>query len=193
MALSAQHPETKLTFDIHVTKSHRADEPAPAVGFTDRLVEEFAPRRFSRRFSNRYEQIKRETMGDLSEMPSAVASDDEEEESSGTATAGSSYDSRAEASVQVAERLDRLDEVDRLAEDQGEDEATAELLPKRPVDLHPTTRMVDSMGMTPETAAVTCWKKGRADLREVLEGNLETTTGPINVTGMFVSCIYADS
>lgn len=137
-------------------------------------------------------------MGDLSEMPSAVASDDEEEDEMLSPLMVPEQDLRRSSDIQrsieasgsqgrqsLSDRVNRLDEVDRLGEEDGEEqeEATEELLPKRPVLMRPVTGTADLMGLTEETKAVTYWKKGRADLREVLEDDLKTTDGPMNVTG----------
>ncbi|KAK1925280.1 FAD-binding domain-containing protein [Papiliotrema laurentii] len=125
---------TRLTLDVHVTKSHRADEPAPAVGLTERLVEEFAPRRFPRHRGS--------------------------EETGGA------------------------DEVDLLDEGVEDRDDTRALLPKR---RRSTMKQaignpnLDSMGLDAQAANLVTWKKGRADLREVLKADLETTTGPVLV------------
>lgn len=226
-ALAHAQPWVKLTLDIHVTKSGRADEPAPAVGFTDRLVEEFAPRRFSHRYSVHRERGYRDLPkleGGLSELPSAVGSDDEGEEvaeeaevrrtrDSGTLSTATVENSAANGDdAPAATRSDSAsigspvseadDEIGQLGAETaggGENEDEEALLPKpieRPHRGAPTRRVergagpgsarpivVDSTGLTEEAASHVFWKKGRADLREVLQGDLDTTTGPINVTG----------
>lgn len=227
-ALAHAQPWVKLTLDIHVTKSGRSDEPAPAVGFTDRLVEEFAPRRFSHRYSIHRERGYRalpKLEGGLSELPSAVGSDDEAEEDEvrqtrdsnalSTATVANDEDegaqsgsARSESASPASPASEADDEIDRLGVGVepdghgGENEDEEALLPKpleRPYRGAPTRRVergtgvgvarpivVDSTGLTEEAASHVFWKKGRADLREVLEGDLDATTGPINVTGELV-------
>jgi len=186
-----------LTFDIHVTKSGRADEPAPAVGFTDRLVEDYAPRRFSRRFSRHQGGYKVLESGGVSELPSAVASDDEDE--GDVVEQGDDLDpvdavpvSRARTVRTEDEEIrDEEDEIDEL--ERGD---TAESLPSTGnmgTNARGNTMVVDSTGLSPEAAALVFWKKGRADLREVLQGDLDTTTGPINVTGESISLLSAYS
>ena len=175
-------------------------------------MEEFAPRRFSRRFSRIAVKTEIGGWGDLSEMPSAVVSDDEDDTSpiravNRTASAvvdieGSSFGSSTEGDragrpvtqvgINTPERVERLDEVDRIAEEEGHDQDTETLLPKRPVLLKQSTSQLDSFGLSTTASSMIFWKRGRADLREVLENNLESTQGPINMTGMSIRLCELD-
>lgn len=200
-----QHrPSTRLTLDVHVTKSHRADEPAPAVGLTERLVEEFAPRRFSRRLSTLPSYKAEVITGDMSEMPSAVVSDDEDEipprsgrdahevlfdsddSSPGTSPTDSETSAGSFPRHRGSEETGGADEVDLLDEGVEDRDDTRALLPKR---RRSTMKQaignpnLDCMGLDAQAANLVSWKKGRADLREVLKADLETATGPVLVLG----------
>ncbi len=134
----------------------------------------------------------------MSEVPSAVVSDDEDETPLNTrsrqlengqivsTTEETSPASSSSDTTQVSVYMvDRLDEIDRLAEEHGGEHADdcAHLLPKRPVVLKHNFSDSDSFGLTPAASGLISWKKGRADLREVLESDLEITKGAVNMTG----------
>lgn len=133
-SLLPRYPQTRLTLDVHVTKSHRSDEPAPQGSLTERLIEDYAPADFARRFSRNVPKPEIQ-----SGMPSAADSDD------------------------------------GVIEDDEDDDAEEALLPK-PIVVRPN-------GLTVEAASMLFWKKGRADLRAVLEEDVEASEGDVIVTG----------
>ena len=149
-----RHPLTRVTIDIQVTKSHQADEPAPHLGLTDRLIQDYAPRRFSQQFSR-------------NENPGAIEPVIEPRVD---------HDGKQEDDIAVIDE----DEED-AARTSGESSVQEVLLPKKPVLVHKT-------GLSATAAALVTWKKGRADLAEVLENDLETTKGPMIVTGGLRVC-----
>ena len=115
-----------------------------------------------------------------------MGSDDEDEagedEDGGIDPVDAVPKSRARALRTEEEEIqDEEDEIDELERN----DTTALLFTENSTVASGKTMVVDSTGLDAETAARVFWKKGRADLREVLQGDLESTEGPVNVTGMF--------
>jgi hypothetical protein len=204
-------PLTRLTLDVHVTKSGRGNEPSQPFSLTERIAETVAPRRFSRNSPRM----------DHSELPSAIGSDNgdeviEDDEDTESVMMDSLRSSRRNSSGAnptedsrivrgrdlengVRERLlsmgmDRrttdFADLHRLRhgteQDGQEERETQYLLPPRPsvrFDMTQEGEDDDTFGLTRDAANLLVWKKGRADLVEVLENDLECTDGKVMVTG----------